>query len=444
MKIPLTIKCDYLPTWGAYEGIRELLQNGQDAQTEFSAPLVVKHRPESNMLVIENEGAILPHEALLLGHTSKQDRPDLIGKFGEGLKLGILALVRAGHPVKIRSGGEVWLPSIQRSETFNADVLVFDITKGLKPRNRVAIEVGNIDAETWDQMKDCFLFLGTLGDDEVVRSISGGLLIGPRFEGKVYVKGIFVANDPRYSFGYDLVDADLDRDRKMVNKYDLQYRTSLIWREALGRRPDLVGSFGKLLEREAADVEGVDSWAAIYLPEEVKKTIADEFIKRHGDTALPVATLGESQDVEHLGKKGIVVPKSLRAVLEQNLGTADANKAKLKDEVLTLHGWHDLSNDEKANVERAIFLVNGVTTVSINDIDVATFRDPKLHGMFNTATGRILLAKSTLADRDFTLLVLVHEVAHQSGGDGNKDHIDRMQGLWSGIVARLSDRPAGN
>lgn len=444
MKIELTIKCDYLPTWGAYEGIRELLQNGQDAQTEFSAPLTVKHRKDSNTLVIENEGTILPYEALLLGHTSKQGRPDLIGKFGEGLKLGILALVRAGHPIKIRSGGEVWVPSIQRSEKFKADVLTFEIVKGLKARNRVAIEVGNIDEAAWDQMKDCFLFLGTLGDDEVVRSTSGALLIGPRFEGKVYVKGIFVSNDPRLSFGYDLVDADLDRDRKMVSKYDLQYRTSSIWREALGRRPDLVGSFGKLLEREAADIEGVDAWAAQYLPDDVKKALTDEFVKRHGETALPVATLGESQDVEHLGKKGVVVPKSLRAVLEQNLGTTESNKAKLKDEVLTLYGWHDLSTDEKANVERALFLVNGVEQVSINDIDVADFRDPKIHGMFNGTTGRILLAKSTLADRDFTLLVLVHEVSHRQGGDGEKDHIDRMQGLWSGIVARLSDRTPGN
>ena len=116
MKIELTIKVDYLPNWGVYEGIRELLQNGKDAETEYNAPLTVRYRKDSNTVGIENDGCPLPYEALLLGHTSKVGRPDLIGKFGEGLKLGILALVRTGLPVKIRSGGEVWVPSIQRSE----------------------------------------------------------------------------------------------------------------------------------------------------------------------------------------------------------------------------------------------------------------------------------------------------------------------------------------
>jgi len=65
------------------------------------------------VLRIENEGAHLSREALLFGTTSKMGRADLIGKFGEGLKLGVLALVRAGRPVTIRSGSEVWNPTSQ-------------------------------------------------------------------------------------------------------------------------------------------------------------------------------------------------------------------------------------------------------------------------------------------------------------------------------------------
>jgi hypothetical protein len=42
MKTELTIKTDYLPNWGAFEGVRELLQNGKDAETEFHAKLEVR------------------------------------------------------------------------------------------------------------------------------------------------------------------------------------------------------------------------------------------------------------------------------------------------------------------------------------------------------------------------------------------------------------------
>ena len=104
MIIELTIKTDYLPGWGTYEGVRELVQNGRDAETELNAPFSVQHR--GNTLCLSNTGARMPREALLMGHTTKRGNNELIGKFGEGLKLGVLALVRAGHTVVIENRDE--------------------------------------------------------------------------------------------------------------------------------------------------------------------------------------------------------------------------------------------------------------------------------------------------------------------------------------------------
>jgi len=437
MKIELTIKTSYMPNWGLWEGIRELIQNGRDAEVEHSAPLTIRHRKESDILVIENEGTVLPYEALLLGHTSKGDRADLIGKFGEGLKLGVLALVRKCCEVKIRSGSEVWVPSIQRSEKFQADVLVFDIQKGREPKDRVAVEIGGVDAETWELLHNKFLFLkGAIKESEKVETPNGALLLGERFKGRVYVKGIFVANDPRFAYGYDFEDADLDRDRRMLSKYDLDYRTQIVWREALSRRPDLFAGFTALLAREAADVAGFDDWAAGLLPEDVKKHAADAFKKQHGEDALPVGSLAESADIEHLGKKGVVVPKPLRAVLEKVFGNAETNKGKLREEVTATYGWHELTGDEKAHVQRAIELVCLSEAVSLEQVDVVAFRDEKIRGMFKD--GRVLLAKKVLADRDLSLRVMVHEVAHRAGGDGEKSHVANIERIWAGIVAGLT------
>jgi len=437
MKLELTIKTDYMPGWGIWEGIRELVQNGRDAEVESDALLTVRHRKESDTLVIENEGTTLPHEALLLGHTSKIGRPDLIGKFGEGLKLGILALVRAGCEVKIRSGSEVWTPSIQRSEKFKADVLVFDIATGRKNENRVAVEIGSVGAEAWALMQDKFLFLaGSVKDTEMVRTANGSLLLGEKFKGKVYVKGIFVANDSRLAFGYDFVDADIDRDRRMLSKYDLNYRTQTVWREALNRRPDLVEDFGKLLDREAADVEGIDDYNASFLPEAAKAALVATFQIRHGDDALPVPTLAESAEIEHLGKKGIVTPKALRSILEGKLGNTQANKTKLREETIQTYGWHDLDATEKGHLQAAIGLVNQSEPISLDLVDVVDFRDEKIRGMFKD--GRVQLAKKILADRDLALRVMVHEVAHKAGGgDGEKSHVANIERIWSSIVSAL-------
>lgn len=442
MKIELTIKVDYLPEWGAYEGLRELLQNGQDAKVEMNAPLSVRYRKESSTVVIENEGSLLPHEALLLGHTTKTDRTDLIGKFGEGLKLGVLALVRAGHSVKIRSGSEVWTPSIQRSDKFNADVLVFEIGKGRSEKSRVQVEVGGIDVETWDRTKECFLFLLDPSDLDKTRVYTtyGDLLIGEKYAGKLFVKGIFVQNDPSMRYGYNFRDAEIDRDRKMIAKWDLQYKCRSIWAEAANKRPDLIEVFSQMLDQQASDLEGIDEFSARYLPDQVKTRVVSDFKAKHGESAMPVASLSESKDIEHLGRKGVVAPKSLKAVLEAVLGTADQVKTSLKREAVKTYSWGDLGDIERGNLETAIRIISEVAPITLDDVDVIEFRDEKILGLWKDK--RIMVAYKMLAERKTTMRVLVHELGHKlsSEGDGTKDHTDVVETMWADILEKQLDK----
>jgi hypothetical protein len=436
MRIELTIKTTYLPNWKTFQGIRELLQNARDAEIELSAPMSVWHRKDTGVLCIENDGCTIPHEALLFGHTTKLGR-GLAGKFGEGLKLAMLVLAREGHAVRIRSGSEVWTPKIERSDKFNADVLVVYVDKGRAEKDRVQIEVDQVSEESFEKIKDLFLFLGKVKDSERIKTSSGSLLLSARFVQKIFVKGIFVQNAPDLSYGYDLEDVEVDRDRKMVDSWDMNRRIASIWTEATASRPELFAGLTKLLTDNAADVAGLTDWNAEYLSAEAKAYVAKEFEKAYGADAIPVASLGESQDVEHLGKKGVVVPKSLRNVLEQTLGTVTQNKERLAKETEKLYGWHDLSAVEKSNLERALFLVAASEKLSISDVDVVDFRDPKLLGLFKD--GRIELRKEILSDRDRVLRVLVHEAAHMAGGgDGEKDHVSNIERIWSGIVARLT------
>lgn len=440
MRIELTIKTSYLPEWKTYEGIRELLQNARDAEVEYGAKMEIRHRKDTNVLVIENDGCTIPHEALLFGHTTKLGRGDLAGKFGEGLKLAMLVLARAGHEVRIRSGSEVWVPKIERSDKFDAEVLVVHVEKGRADKARVQVEVGGITEEDFKSTKDLFLFLGKLGKDERIQTHAGSLLFGERFKGRVYVKGIFVQRSADLDHGYDLADAEIDRDRKMVDRWDLGYKLKSIWNDAISQRPKLADTFVEMLEKGAADVQGVDEFGATYLPDAVKEVAAKKFQKAYGPDALPVASLEQSQQVEHFGKKGVVCSsKPLRAVLEQKLGSAAQNGERLAKETTKLYGWHELASEEKHNLERALFLIGAEERVGLSDVDVADFRDSKIRGLFFGDSGRIQIAKSVLANRDATLRVLVHEAAHKAGGgDGEKDHVSNIERIWSGIVARLT------
>lgn len=433
-KIQLTIKTTYLSTWDAYCGVRELVQNGRDSEID-GHPLTVSWYNQT--LRIENDGAVLTRNSLLFGQTTKEGRSDQIGKFGEGLKLGVLALIRAGHPVKIRTGAEVWTPCIERSEAFDEDVLTFRIEGGREDKKRVRVEIGGISKEVWEKMKTCFLFLlPPSKHDEIVNTIYGSLLMNPEFHGKVYVKGIFVEHVRDLAWGYDLKDVDLDRDRKMVNTYDLQYHTKQTFLLALNQRPNLLVDFVRLLDDPSLEVASIlDSNSSYNVSDEAAKFVANAFHEKHGENAFPVQTLAESKDLEHLGKKGIVVTKPLGTVLAKTLGDVMTAKTVLKQEVLKKFGWSDLIGLEQENLEAAIDLVCPIERVSLDDVDIVEFRSDTLMGQFKD--GRCLLAKKLLVDADETLATLIHELAHRQGGDGDHSHVARLENIWKGVVSAL-------
>lgn len=436
MKVELTIKVDYLPNWGLFEGLRELLQNAKDAETEFSAPMTVRMKGDRT-LVIENEGCTMPYEALLLGHTSKVGRGELIGKFGEGLKLGILALLREGHTVKVRNGGEVWVPQIVWSEVFSAKVLAFDIQKGRKQENRIAFEVSGVDADYFrTELAAKFLWLSKEkpGKDRVVTD-AGSLLLSEVHRGKVFVKGIFVEHKPALSVGYDLKDCDVDRDRRMVDSYDFSWKTRQIWSEAVGQRPDMIEAYLDLIEANGLEVNGMSEYSASLTPEAVQALAVETFVKRHGEMAIPVANLAESHEVEHFGRTGVVVNGPLRTILEGKFGKLANIREKLKNEVTRTYSWDELAPDGN-NLLRAVGLVSPHAPISLEDIEVVDFRSEELRGLY--CNGKIQIARKVVTDRAMCLRVLVHEVAHCLGSDGEKGHVAEIERIWSQIVDTLT------
>lgn len=431
-KIPLSIKTSYLPNWGMAEGVRELIQNARDAEIEHEATMTVEY--VNGSLRIENEGTVLPHQALLLGHTTKSERTDTIGKFGEGLKLGVLALIRAGHSVKIRSGGEVWVPSIDFSSVFKADVLTFDITGGRQGKNRVRVEVGGISPQQWAEMKGNFLFLEK-SDGKRIQTSNGTLLLGEAMRGKIFVKGIFVQNLPKLQFGYDLLNADLDRDRKMIESWDLQYKTRAVYLSALSADSELFAQFEEMLENQTPEVAGIDVNNTAYIAPAVIDHVAENFVTLHGANAVPVATQAEAEEVEKLGVRGVVVNRQRGALLQRKLGDFFAIKARLSTESTQEYSWSDLSEVEKSNLSDASALLSEVVELGIARIHVMDFRSSTMLGQYDK--GHVHIARSVLGDSDEVLRVLIHEVTKDDTTDVGGSHLSRVERIWVKIARNL-------
>lgn len=461
-RIELTLSADYVPRWGVWEGVREVVQNAIDAQTEFGAVMTVW--PDGGTLRVRNDGSCLSESALLLGKTSKRGRADLRGQHGEGLKLGLLALVRAGRRVRVLNGADAWVPELRASEKFGGElVLTVDVQRGRTPKrvreramynDFVEVEIEMLDDE-WQEIRRRFLFLESKhGDEDPELRVStnrGTLLLSEEYRGRCYVRGILVEDDPALHCGYDFKHADVDRDRRMLSSFDKRWEAGQIWQLAAAAQPKLLDRLFGLLESGAEDVRGVDGTAA-YAGEEVVLGLLERFQERHGSEAVAVATLAESKEVAHLGATGVVAEPGMVKILERAGAGGEAVKQRLREEVAQRWSWTDLSADEAAVLEEVAGIVGGAVADAVAGpvdvmslVDVVDFRSAALMGQWVRAAGeegrgRVRLARKVLAERRQALATLVHELAHwatSGADDGAKDHVAMIEQLWSHLVEGL-------
>ena len=440
MKLELTIKVTYLPDWSTWEGVRELIQNARDEEVRSETPMVVRHTGKH--LYLFNEGSYLRHRDLLFGQTDKVDRSDMAGNFGEGLKLGTLALIRAGHDVKIRTGTEIWSPAIEHSKQYDEPVLVFNIRQGGKDIGGTQVDVTGVSAIDWAKMREKFLFLSSLGADEAVDALGRGKIItSERFRSMLFVKGIFVQKDEEFLYGYDLDQADVDRDRKLIEPWDLKWKTAAMWRQVVtgvsGRQ--FFGDFYNALVADSPDIKSMSEHGGRELSDEVVDDLKARFAEEHGELAVPVTTLAESRELGYAGFKGVIVGKALMHALLAKSGGLTGLRKRAANDVLARYSWQDLSEKERAVFDQAVdcFSLSG-SKIDQEKLDVVRFKDERMMGRYQD--GHISLSRVRLEDVSETLGTLIHEHAHVHGGDGSHEHVTAMQRTWVAIHKAILEK----
>lgn len=447
MKFELTLTTDYVPDWGLWEGIREIIQNSMDGETD-GYPATVAHK--GTTLSCSSAGVRLDRNVLLLGTSSKRDNNAYIGKFGEGMVLGILALVRAGHSVRIVNDDEVWTPSIEPSSTFGSKVLTFRTRALPKATGAFTVEVGGVCATYWKFYKERFLHLcpperviGETWKDQV--------LMGPAHIGRLYVKGIFVQELEKFGFGYNLSTVDTDRDRRMVNNWNLRYKISDLWFDICNNFDDL--GVTPTEQRAFLDV----LFNALNRGDEEFRVMADyamahrvgpfvaHFRQAYGDDAIPVMTDSERRDAEHHGINAVLVGGCLARLLREDdsMKLAEACK-RAASEITRVHPRGSLTSRELTNLDAALSILEEPLREKgypdLNQIlQIVDFGCADTLGQYDGTGARVVIsiARGCLLNLTKILQVLVHEIAHFHGGDGDVRH-ERAEGeLFSAALAHL-------
>ena len=153
---------------------------------------------------------------------------EIIGRFGEGMKLAALAFLKKDIQYKIITSGQEWRFTLEKDPRFTrkgeAQECLFLYRRNLsgesikKYENKVTVIVSNLDKKTWTDKIDDFLWLTQkeMGKVPVEENgkIIGEILLGDKFCHKNYVKEIYV-DTIAGNFGLN-VDIDLDRDRNCI------------------------------------------------------------------------------------------------------------------------------------------------------------------------------------------------------------------------------------
>lgn len=357
-KIHLSLTKDYAKSWKVWEGLREILQNWYDgllttidqiakdslhtSTSDLLRPTIRKKSglnglveyiayvnlnggdrdvmiPDSeqvigrvafqsqlNTLHLINTSTGLARKILLLGYSDKSLRRDVIGQFGEGLKVGALALVREGRQLTMETGQDRWSFYIEKDQMFGEEVLTIEVSS--RQEDQIEFDMSFISltpADTclslfplteveWERFSQRFLFLETLASKDCIKTESGWLILHPNYSGQLYVRQIWVADLSKdaggMSAGVNLHRLKLDRDRRSVlHQSDMDHTLSAMWSRAITMYPSLAERYYSMLIDKGDN--SCDTRHALFYMEDqsLAKQIAREFFKANGEGAYPLS-----------------------------------------------------------------------------------------------------------------------------------------------------------
>lgn len=276
--IKYPISANYMAHWSMREAIRELLQNAIDSGAYVLECL-------DDVLVITNEltTPVSLDNLTLLGETTKHDG-NTIGKFGEGFKLALLVLARAGvsHLVQI---GHCRIKGRIVDNKFEITI------KGDLPEVQTKMEVSIEHADAYDMA--CSMLVRKADFKQVASSETARAFLPG---GTLFVGGLKVCDGTGMKYSYDLAptDVQLERDRNTVRSFELAWAASKFW----AQQPVTKELVADIFEN-TPDVQYISSWASKALLD----AVFEHYLEFYGPKALLADTKEKAKAFEHLYEK---------------------------------------------------------------------------------------------------------------------------------------------
>ncbi len=289
---------------------------------------------ENQRLTVSNKTSVLNPESLLLGSSTKRDDKDTIGKHGEGYKIAFMVLLREGKDIKVYNYGarEIWETRLVKAKRYNNRLVptIFINKQAIWnkiPNSDLTITIDNITPEEYSELVNKNLHLrDNVNYFEVPEH--GRILIDKEEKGNIYVKGLFVCKDKDIEYGYDFEPTliELDRDRKLVDTFNIAWQSSAMWRYAFAKdfkRDEVI----RMIEEGKEDTKYIKqrTWtfnSGIVEGNTIEELLADElakdFLENHGENSIPVKDNRELTLVNQSKAKPVLVNEVVSEYIRQS------------------------------------------------------------------------------------------------------------------------------
>jgi hypothetical protein len=459
--------------WGEWEAIRDIIQNALDECEYYTWGY------DDEGLYIRDVGKGVAVADFLLGPPKL--KPDYSrGKFGEGMKIAALALIRMGYPVRVETvGRELWIIFLEQKVNGHAETLaalwrpnerrlgtVFHIVgyRGPAFEDRFAVNLpkSSIIAESPSKLHKPIRRFNQLIQHEFEITPASGWYEKGAGVSRIFARDIYM-RDISSPYSYNLWSFDMAPDRHAPKDEDHMWADiGRLWScvtkvEHLQVFLQMIKS-PPLLETDESHSVSMGSWDMGIEPVTQKEYA--EFVRENasvwqeawrrvmGDNAI--IRIDEKWDglVKHLGYKSVSVQHSVRDTLSRAITTdrelVRASQERLREVEIVPDERLDpvpLTHLKLAReITKRVFPFSPPAGVYAASIPPASDRT-RTAGLYSTATGEVYIAMEQMPRMRKVIDTLVHELAHhrQYRRTGEADdltpiHMEAMQAIAADVV----------
>ncbi len=422
-----------LEDWEPYHAVREIIANGLDEQLLTESPEIKIFKDDRGAWHIRDFGRGLQYEHLTQKENDEKTKnPNMIGKFGIGLKDALATFERRGIRVLIKSKyGDI---TIEKSEkhgfenvvTLHAIISTPPADPALLGTEFILRNLSDSDIE-----KAKTLFLKFTGERSIEDTRVGQVLGKQGDLSRIYVNGVRVAEEPNFLFSYNITSVTqairraLNRERSNVGRTAYSDRVKAML---------LMCSGAEVAERLVEDLKNFGSgtkhdelqWMDVQ--EQVVKILS---AKKRVVFLTPAELTSETMMVDEAKRADyevVPIPQNLKERVQGRQDLAGATIVDLERfQVMYSESFEYkfVEPDRLTAAERDVFgltsrvflLIGGKPTV-LKEVKISETMKTQLSsfgdafGTWDAKSQRIVIKRTALRTVESYVGTLVHEIAH--------------------------------